>query len=122
MLFRSPRYNVLEIAIAHDREKLKERAAGRLRERIAQGLPEEVEGLLDAGVSPTWLDHCGIEYKYFSKYVLGELTLEEATNKTITAINQYNKRQYTWWRRHPEIQWVQEPEEAVARVTRFLGR
>ena len=81
---------------------------------------EEVRGLLEAGVSPEWLDECGIEYKYFSKYVLGELSYEEALKLTTTAIHQFIKRQYTWWRRHDDVHWVKNREESEALVADFI--
>ena len=117
---QEPRYDCLKIGVELNREVLKEKAAIRLNERIKQGLDDEVRGLLEQGVSPEWLEKCGIEYRYFSYYVLGKMTLEEATEKTRIAINQYIKRQYTWWRRHSDIHWVQEHDAARALVHEFI--
>jgi tRNA dimethylallyltransferase len=115
-----PRYESLKLGIALEREALKERATLRLRARIDAGLVDEVRGLLERGVDPEWLWNCGIEYRYFSGYLRGLFTLEEATQKAATATCQFIKRQYTWWRRHDDVRWVETPEEAEALAGEFL--
>jgi tRNA dimethylallyltransferase len=116
-----PRYRVLKLGIDLPREELKMKAAKRLRERIDQGLVDEVRGLLDAGISPAWLEACGIEYRYFSRYVRGVSSLSESIRLTEIATNQYIKRQYTWWRRHDDILWLQKPEQAEAAIAHFVS-
>lgn len=114
------RYLSLKLGIEVERAVLKERAGRRLRERIAAGLAEEVRGLLESGVDPDWLESCGIEYRYFGRYVRGLVSLEEATDLTETAIFQFIKRQYTWWRRHDDILWVGSAAEAIGAVEGFM--
>lgn len=116
-----PRYESLLLGIEIGREALKQRAKERLLERVNQGLVEEVAGLLGAGVSPEWLWRCGIEYRYMSLHVLGKLSLDEAITKTITATNQFIKRQYTWWRRHETVKWISSHQEAERLVEAFLN-
>jgi len=116
-----PRYQSLKVGIDISREELKRRALERVEKRAQAGLIEEVQGLLDRGVDPEWLWDCGIEYRYFSGYLRGLFTLEEAKQKTATATYQFIKRQYTWWRRHDDILWVKTPEEAGEAVRSFLG-
>jgi tRNA dimethylallyltransferase len=115
-----PRYQVLALGISVDRDALKTRAASRLETRLQNGLIAEVQGLLDAGVDPDWLYACGIEYRYFSQFLLGNSTREEAIQKTLIATNQFIKRQYTWWRRNGEVVWVADYVQAEAAVTSFL--
>ncbi|HSI20881.1 MAG TPA: tRNA (adenosine(37)-N6)-dimethylallyltransferase MiaA, partial [Verrucomicrobiae bacterium] len=74
------------------------------------------------GVAPEWLDACGQEYRFFTRYVQGEISLEEAVRLTNTSLHQYVKRQYTWWRRHSDIHWIGSQDEALQIVKRFLDR
>ncbi|CAN5158655.1 tRNA (adenosine(37)-N6)-dimethylallyltransferase MiaA [soil metagenome] len=115
-----PRYASLKIGITWEREALKVCAGERLAQRIEAGLLAEIQGLLDQGVSVAWLMSCGMEYRYLTQQVLGELTAEEAFTKTHQSINQYIKRQYTWWRRHSDVHWVADSLEAERLVEQFL--
>ena len=116
---QQPLYQVLKIGIDIDRATLKQRAAARLSERIENGLVDEVKGLIAAGVSKEWLKSCGLEYKYITEHLLGERDLKSAIGMIEIATNQYIKRQYTWWRRHSDIFWVRDFDEAERLVTRF---
>jgi tRNA dimethylallyltransferase len=116
----SPRYQVLKIAIQIDREQLKKRVEIRTRQWLQQGLLEEIEKLLASGVSLDWLVSCGMSYKYFPQYLNGTISLEEAVLRTNTETNQYIKRQYTWWRRHSDLNWVNDKSEALALVDSFI--
>jgi tRNA dimethylallyltransferase len=65
---------------------------------MQEGLVEEVEALLDRGVSAEKLDYYGLEYRFVSKYLLKKLSYEEMFNKLNTAIHQFAKRQMTYFR------------------------
>lgn len=119
---KSPRYQFLTLGLSWERAKLTKRAEDRLRVRVDQGLIEEVKRLLNQGVDPDWLWKCGIEYRYFSAYILGKISLEEALTKTDIAIRQFIKRQYTWWRRHDDVHWVAGQEEAQDLVEEFIKK
>ncbi|HSI21147.1 MAG TPA: hypothetical protein VLA04_05650, partial [Verrucomicrobiae bacterium] len=92
---QQPRYRVLKLGIDIDREVLKERLSARTGEWLKMGLVEEIQRLLQEGVAPEWLDACGQEYRFFTRYVQGEISLEEAVRLTNTSLHQYVKRQYT---------------------------
>lgn len=117
---QKPHYQVLKLAPLLDREILRERLAGRTEEWLKEGLLKEIQHLLYSGVSRAWLEQCGLEYRYFTRHVLGELSLEEASRLTNISLNQYVKRQYTWWRRHTDIHWVENVAEAAQLVRTFL--
>lgn len=70
----------------------------RLAERLKEGMIEEVKGLLDAGVSEETLLGYGLEYKFVTLYLTGQLTLEQMQTQLATAIHQFAKRQMTWFR------------------------
>ena len=91
MLFRS-------IGIAIDRETRRRRITERLDARLKAGMAEEVEGLLAKGVSAESLIYYGLEYKYLTLYVTGQISRDEMREKLEIAIHQFAKRQMTWFR------------------------
>lgn len=118
---QKPLYQSIKIGLKWDREELKERVKKRTKLWLEQGILEEIANLLDKGVSPDWLKSHGMEYRYFTSYLLGEINLEEAIEKTNFEINQFIKRQYTWWRRHPDVHWVENREAALILAKKFLA-
>ena len=90
--------NTFFIGTLVDRETRIERIDRRLRARLDEGLVEEIRGLLQSGVPAETLIGYGLEYKYVTRYVLGELTEEELFTQLSTAIHQFAKRQMTWFR------------------------
>lgn len=96
--------------IRFPREILRDRIYDRLIARLQNGMIEEVKNLLDRGTNPDKLISLGLEYKYITKYLLGELTNEEMVNKLYIAICQFAKRQETWFRRMErrgvDIHWI----------------
>lgn len=117
--------NPLVLGISFERTIRRARITQRLRERVEEGLVEEVEGLLGSGVPAEKLDYYGLEYRYVSKYILEELTYDEMFSKLNTAIHQFAKRQMTYFRgmerRDIAIHWLdgtlsmeEKREQAVA--------
>ncbi|MCR5004132.1 MAG: tRNA (adenosine(37)-N6)-dimethylallyltransferase MiaA [Bacteroidales bacterium] len=80
------------------REDRTARIDRRLEERLAEGMVEEVKGLLDAGVDSSVLMGYGLEYKFITQYILGINSYEEMKTLLGTAIHQFAKRQMTWFR------------------------
>lgn len=89
----------LVIGLHIDRNNRREKITKRLRQRLEAGLAEEVKSLLNNGISPRDLIYYGLEYKFVTKYVIGELSYEEMFKQLNTAIHQFAKRQMTWFRR-----------------------
>lgn len=116
-----PRYNSLVMGLEIEKEVLFKRVEQRTLSWLDDGLLEEIQDLLDQGVSREWLEQNGMEYRWFTKLVFKEVSLDEALQRTNLEIRQFIKRQYTWWRRHPEVLWVRNPEEALERVEVFLN-
>ncbi len=85
--------------IRFDRKTVRERITSRLTQRLEEGMPEEVQHLLDGGLSKEQLMFYGLEYKYLTLYLLGELSYNEMFSLLNTAIHQFAKRQMTWFRR-----------------------
>jgi tRNA dimethylallyltransferase len=77
----------------------RERISRRLRNRLQHGLIEEIERLLEQGISAEKLIYYGLEYKYVTQYVLGLLPYTEMVTQLETAIHQFAKRQMTYFRK-----------------------
>jgi tRNA dimethylallyltransferase len=117
---QQPRYRALKLGIAVERSELQRKQEIRTQQWVEQGLLGEIQSLLDSGVSAEWLDACGQEYRFFTRHLLGKISIDEAVRLTNISLNQYTKRQYTWWRRHPDIHWISGSGEAENLVNQFL--
>ncbi|MFB0973269.1 MAG: tRNA (adenosine(37)-N6)-dimethylallyltransferase MiaA, partial [Bacteroidales bacterium] len=85
------------IGLDVSRETRNERIDKRLKYRLEHGMVEEVERLLDSGVKPEDLVYYGLEYKFVTMYLTGELTYNEMYEHLAIAIHQFAKRQMTWF-------------------------
>ncbi|HHJ10160.1 MAG TPA: tRNA (adenosine(37)-N6)-dimethylallyltransferase MiaA [Bacteroidetes bacterium] len=93
-----PELNPLIFGLRVDRETRRTNISQRLYRRLKEGMIEEVETLLNKGVSFDTLIYYGLEYKYIALYLKGELFYDEMVRKLETAIHQFAKRQMTWFR------------------------
>lgn len=88
----------IQFYTAYPREILRERITLRLHQRLKEGMVEEVEALLKSGLSKEQLTYYGLEYKFITLYLTGELAYDEMVQRLNTAIHQFAKRQETWFR------------------------
>ncbi|GAK36312.1 tRNA (adenosine(37)-N6)-dimethylallyltransferase MiaA [Bacteroides graminisolvens] len=106
-----PSINSLIIGVDIDRELRREKITKRLRQRLDEGMVEEVRQLLNKGIQPEDLIYYGLEYKYLTLYVTGEISFEEMFKQLEIAIHQFAKRQMTWFRgmerKGFKIHWIQ---------------
>lgn len=93
-----PKLNSLIIGVDIDRELRREKISRRLRQRLDEGMVDEVRRLIEQGIQPDDLIYYGLEYKYLTLYVIGKLTYEEMYKELEIAIHQFAKRQMTWFR------------------------
>lgn len=102
--------NSINFGISFERSEIRERITVRLKHRLSNGLIEEIKNLLEANLKPEQLIFYGLEYKFVTQYVTGELSFDEMFNKLNIAIHQFAKRQMTWFRRMEkkgvEIDWI----------------
>lgn len=122
-----PRYDCLKLGVTWDRETLKERIDERLRRRLDAGMIEEVCGLIERGVSVEFLKKLGLEYRFITRYLTGEITSREEMSALLAiAIKQFAKRQMTWFRRDKDILWLDMAGDPVAQacgaIDRFLNK
>jgi len=97
--FNYPEIKNLFIGVKYDRDSRRQRITERLKNRLDNRLVEEVESLLNEGVTPEQLIYYGLEYKYITLYIQNKLSCDEMFTKLNTAIHQFAKRQMTWFRR-----------------------
>lgn len=105
-----PKIKSVNFGIHFERPVLRARITERLQKRLGEGLVEEVKGLLDKGVSVEALKYYGLEYRFVTSFLTGELSRERMTEGLNTAIHQFAKRQMTWFRRMERagtvIRWI----------------
>ena len=119
---RQPRYEVLKLGVSWDRETLKQRIDERLERRLRDGMVQEVQELLDAGVSREFLMKLGLEYRYLTRYLDGELTYEQMVLELGNAIKKFAKRQVTWFKKDPAIHWLDMRADPVAQAAALIDR
>jgi tRNA dimethylallyltransferase len=109
-----PEVHPFVIGIRWDRSVLRERIAKRLEKRLSMGMIDEVKGLRTSGLSWEKLDFFGLEYRYISRYLRGEMELKDMVTTLGTKIGRFAKRQETWFRRMERrgttIHWVDDAD------------
>ena len=110
-----PKIESLPLGMDVSREVRRERISQRLRKRLDEGMCGEVERLLAEGIKPEDLIYYGLEYKYVTLYVTGQITFDEMAQQLEIAIHQFAKRQMTWFRgmerRGTPILWIRLGED-----------
>lgn len=94
-----PKIDSLIFGIKNPRPIEREKIRNRLQQRLDEGMADEIKSLMDSGISADDLIYYGLEYKYVTLYVIGQITYEEMFNQLYIAICQFAKRQMTWYRR-----------------------
>lgn len=120
-----PQINCLTVGVDVDREIRRGRITRRLYERLENGMVDEVRGLLDKGVAAEQLMYYGLEYKFLTQYIIGELTYDEMVKGLEIAIHQFAKRQMTWFRgmekRGVHIHWIDAMQPRESQVEQIKG-
>ncbi len=122
-----PSVDSLIIGVDIDREERRQKITRRLKQRLENGMVEEVKGLLDEGIAAEDLIYYGLEYKFVTEYITGQLSYEEMFKRLEIAIHQFAKRQMTWFRgmerRGFTIHWIdalQPMEEKVKEIRKLM--
>ena len=118
-----PPVDSIIIGIDIDRELRREKITRRLKTRLDHGMVEEVRALLDEGIPAEDLIYYGLEYKFLTEYLTGQLSYDEMFQRLEIAIHQFAKRQMTWFRgmerRGFKIHWISATlpmEEKIAQI------
>ena len=123
-----PPVDSIIIGIDIDRELRREKITRRLKARLEEGMVEEVKALLDEGIPADDLIYYGLEYKFVTEYLTGEITYDEMFTRLEIAIHQFAKRQMTWFRgmerRGFKIHWIDAilpMEEKVSEIIQIAN-
>ena len=120
-----PPIDSLIIGVDIDREERRRKITKRLKERLKAGMIDEVDGLLKRGIPADDLIYYGLEYKFVTEYIIGELTYEEMFRQLEIAIHQFAKRQMTWFRgmerRGFTIHWIDAIQSMNDKVEEILS-
>ena len=93
-----PMSDVTIIGVDLDRDSRRKRISARLKARLDSGMVDEVRRLIEQGVAPDDLIYYGLEYKYLTRYVVGDMSYDDMVRELEIAIHQFAKRQMTWFR------------------------
>lgn len=117
--------NSLIIGVDIDRELRREKISRRLSARLDEGMVDEVRAILATGVKPEDLIYYGLEYKFLTLYIIGQLTHDEMISQLEIAIHQFAKRQMTWFRgmerRGLHIHWLDATLSTDEKINNVLA-
>lgn len=120
-----PRINHKVFGLDFERSIVRKRITVRLKQRLDDGMIEEVEELLESGLKPEQLTFYGLEYRYLTDYVTNKISYQEMFKLLNTAIHQFSKRQMTWFRRMEKkgikIHWIDGAMEFEGKVKTVLS-
>ena len=120
-----PSLTSLVIGVDIDRELRRQKISKRLRQRLDEGMVDEVRQLLDSGIPSEDLIYYGLEYKYLTQYVIGEMEYDDMVRQLEIAIHQFAKRQMTWFRgmerRGIHIHWLDATRSMDEKVEEIIG-
>jgi len=124
-----PKVNSLVVGVLFDRDKRRERITERLKQRLSNGMVDEVKSLIDSGVDTDTLLYYGLEYKYITLFLTGKISYKSMAAELEIAIHQFAKRQMTWFRgmerRGTKIHWLDgnmPMDEKVGKVLDLLNQ
>ena len=95
--------NYLIIGLTAPNEFLYKRADAWLNERLEMGMVNEVKSLIEEGVDPNWLESLGLEYRWITKFILGQIIFDEAFQRLKGDIHDFIRRQKTFFKQFDNI-------------------
>lgn len=120
-----PEIRSLIIGVDIDRDLRREKISRRLKQRLDEGMVDEVRALIESGIHPDDLIYYGLEYKYLTLYVTGQMTFDEMYRQLEIGIHQFAKRQMTWFRgmerRGFTIHWIDATRPMEEKVNEIIG-
>ena len=112
------------IGVDINREERRRKITQRLKQRLEEGMVDEIRQLLDRGIAPENLIYYGLEYKFVTEYVIGKTSYEEMFRQLEIAIHQFAKRQMTWFRgmerRGFTIHWIDALDPMDSKVAQII--
>lgn len=124
---KSPVKDSIVFGLDLEREKLRARIKDRLEKRLASGMIEEVEQLIERGISNEMLYYYGLEYRFIGMFLNGSISKQQMFDDLLQAIRRFAKKQMTWYRRMEKkgtvIHWINAElslEEKLEQVQQHL--
>lgn len=121
---RFPKFDVQIFGLRLERTILKERITIRLKDRLKNGMIEEVKELLEQGISSEQLEFYGLEYRLVTQYLAGKLNYNDMYQKLREAIYQFARRQEKWFRRMERkgtvITWLDTKDKDLGALVREI--
>ena len=120
---RSSRYDLLYICLEQDRDIHFQNIDKRIESRMKQGMLQEVENLNQKAISWQRLEDLGLEYRYLAQHLQRKITKQEAKTLISKESKKFIKRQYTWFRKNPDVKWFDpstQTAEIFEEVRKFL--
>jgi len=114
-------YDTLTVGVEVERPKLYASIDARFDAMVAGGLVAEVRTLIDAGYSPDQPPLSTIGYKQIAAYLRGEIALDAAVAQARQESRRLAKRQLTWFRREPDVVWL-DPERGAQDALALFGK
>jgi tRNA dimethylallyltransferase len=125
-LLHFPKINYQVFGITYERDVIRQRITARLEQRLQTGMIEEVENLLQQGITSQRLSAYGLEYRFVTQYLTGELSYSEMFRLLNIAIHQFAKRQMTWFRKMEregvDIQWINSDTSAEEKAEEIVSK
>ena len=124
---KKARFDSLRLGVSWPRDVLAKRIDERIDMRLEQGMIEEVQRLMDEGASVDFLLGLGLEYRFITQYLIGEIpNKDDMLAQLAHAIKKFAKRQMTWFRRNPDIIWLDMQGDAYGQacgeIEKFLKK
>ncbi|MBI4619667.1 MAG: tRNA (adenosine(37)-N6)-dimethylallyltransferase MiaA [Desulfobacterales bacterium] len=119
--FKDSPFDTFKIGLYIDRKYLYSRIEKRVDRMIAIGLVDEVKCLLDMGYARDLNSMQGLGYKQVTGYLMGEFSLDDAILQVKQGTKRYAKRQMTWFRADPEINWYAYPYDYPRIIQKTKG-
>lgn len=115
--------HTIQLGVDIDRPTLDARIEQRVEQMFADGFVAEVERLLGEGLAEGRTAGRAIGYREVADHLAGELTLDEARERTMIATRRFSRRQDTWFRKDPRIVWLRydDPELVEKAVAAVVG-
>ena len=119
----TPRYETLVLGVTWPRDVLYERIRERLDRRLDQGMIDEVVRLRAEGATDEFLYGLGLEYRYILMYLRGEFESYQAFyDKLFMEIRHLAKGQMTWFRKRPDIHWIDMTADPIAQASALIDQ
>lgn len=117
-----PKYNILEIGIKTDNNKLKKKILKRINKRLKNGMMKEIIKLQKKGLSYKRMFELGLEYRYLSLFLQKKISKKEMLDKLFSETYKYAKRQITWFKKDERVKWckISDKKKIEKKISNFL--